>query len=190
MTARSSRESFIFPFLSITGAAASLVGISFVLAANLKPGEFTIGVTSAVIALLAGVFSAYLASAARKVGRAKRIFISYPHQETPLAHALAEALRDRGARVWLEQENVGPGESIRATIEDAMAQTDTLVVLFSPGASPNLQLELGAARANGVAVIPVKVGEGRAPVDLEGVGVLELGHDRTEGLKAVVKAST
>ena len=108
--------------ISIIGSLASLIGFSIILTQLLGFGkELTISLLSILISFLVGTFSVYFARAAKKLLRSRRIFLSYPHENKDLALKISEVLRKAGAKVWVDVEQVQPGESITLIIEKAIS---------------------------------------------------------------------
>jgi len=86
-----------------------------------------------------------------------QVFISYSRGDAEWARSFAEALKQRGLRVWLDQFQIAAGESFREALEAGLRESDVWVALIDPGASlkPNLFFELGAAIGMGKRVVPI-----------------------------------
>lgn len=86
-----------------------------------------------------------------------KIFLSYDHEDQEWARGFAEALRDSGVSVWLDQWELKPGDKIREALEQALLGSDTVVFLLGAGAarSANVFFELGAAVALNKRIIPI-----------------------------------
>lgn len=182
--------STVVAFLSILGAIASSAALLATLGKILAPSELTVSLIVTAAGVLAGISSMYLARAGRKLRRAPRIFLSYSHNDADTASKVAEALRKRGARVWLDVERLRPGDAIRPVIEKAIHDCDRFVVLLSRHPSENLSLEVGLARGKGVPVIPVLLRDAQVPSDLEGIRYVDLRQDESRGLDELVRATT
>jgi TIR domain-containing protein len=59
------------------------------------------------------------------------IFLSHSSADKPFARRLADDLRVRGARVWLDEAEIGIGDSLIGRLEDAIDETDYLAVILS-----------------------------------------------------------
>ncbi len=89
------------------------------------------------------------------------IFLSYAHQDEPWVAKFAGALAEAGIRdYWFDHEALRPGDSFADKIEDALRQSDTLIVFFSPNSldNPNVFFEIGAAIGGEKTIIPVLIG--------------------------------
>jgi hypothetical protein len=176
------------PAVSIIGLTVSLAGTVYFLKEKLDLSDLSISLVSAIVAGLAGVFSSYGVHIAKKLSYAPRVFISYSHSDQAAASEVVAALRTSGARVWLEEERVKPGESIRKAVEKGIENADTFVALLSEKPGSNLLLELDLARAKGIRVVPVLLSNAEVPLDLQGVRYIDLRHDRSAGIKQLVRA--
>jgi nucleoside 2-deoxyribosyltransferase len=100
-----------------------------------------------------------------------KIFVSYSHKEAAWAKEFAQALSQRGLRVWIDQLAVKPGESIREAVEKGFRESDVFVALIDPSAlsSPSLFFELGAAIGMDkrvVAIVPANFDLSQFPLTL------------------------
>ena len=48
------------------------------------------------------------------------VFLSHSAKDKAVVRAVAERLREDGLRVWLDDWEIGPGDSISAKIEDGL----------------------------------------------------------------------
>src|SRR5437763_695352 len=87
----------------------------------------------------------------------RRVFISHTARDSDWARSFAQALKDRGVTVWLDDFDVLPGESVRDALEAGMRTSDVLVALVDSESSSkaNLFFELGAAIGMGKRVVPI-----------------------------------
>src|SRR4051812_27178027 len=68
----------------------------------------------------------------------RQIFISYSSADADWARSFAEALNQRGEKVWFDQFEISLGESLRDALEKGLRASDVFVTL-----------ELGAAMVCG-----------------------------------------
>ncbi len=61
------------------------------------------------------------------------VFLSYAASDKTTARRLAEALRDRGLRVWFDQWHLVPGELWQEALEDAVEGAGAAVILVGQG---------------------------------------------------------
>lgn len=64
------------------------------------------------------------------MGFAFDIFLSHNSQDKPTVRKLAEALKSRNLRVWLDEEQLKPGESVQEALEKIIQTTHAAAVLF------------------------------------------------------------
>src|SRR4029077_20747469 len=57
------------------------------------------------------------------------VFLSYSRKDTPAARALAEALRERGLKVWLDEWELVPGRPWQEALEEVIETTGASAVL-------------------------------------------------------------
>jgi hypothetical protein len=106
------------------------------------------------------------------------IFISY-RREDAAGHAgrLCDRLTARfgNARVFMDLQDIAPGQNFARSIDDTMAACKCVVVVIGPrwleslhkrpqGAEDFVQHEIGAALRRDITIIPVLVGGGRMPI--------------------------
>lgn len=61
-------------------------------------------------------------------------FLSYHSGDAEWVIALKKALEAKHVRVWLDRDQIRPGDRFVAVLEDAMTKVGTVVVVVSPGA--------------------------------------------------------
>ncbi|MBL8205364.1 MAG: toll/interleukin-1 receptor domain-containing protein [Blastocatellia bacterium] len=59
------------------------------------------------------------------------VFLSHSSKDKPLVRDIAKRLRADGVRVWLDEWEIKPGDSIPAKIEEGLAQSRVLVLCMS-----------------------------------------------------------
>ena len=94
-----------------------------------------------------------------KQPKTPKIFISYSHSDPDRAWVrdFARALESEKLSVWLDREQLRPGDRWPEALERALRESDAIVALVGPasGSSSALFWELGAALGMGKRVIPV-----------------------------------
>jgi hypothetical protein len=124
------------------------------------------------------------------------IFISYTHADKELARALAEALRRRGLRVWIDQGELKVGDSLIERIATAIADIDFFLTLVSESSRNSnwcrkeLALAVtGELGREGVKVLPVRVDRVEMPAALADVFYLDLTESNVEEIADVIAAA-
>jgi predicted nucleotide-binding protein len=89
--------------------------------------------------------------------RKPSVFISHSAQDADWARLFAQALKQRGVTVWIDDLDVRSGESLREALESGFRGSDVLVALMDLDhpAKPNLFFELGAAIGMGKQVVSI-----------------------------------
>jgi len=113
-------------------------------------------------------------------------FLSYAREDAEFVLRLAKDLRAGGARVWVDQLDIAPGQRWDRAVEDALAKCLQLVVVLSPSAveSTNVMDEVSLALEDGKTVVPVLHRQCKIPFRLRRLQYVDLsldykaGHDR------------
>jgi hypothetical protein len=115
------------------------------------------------------------------------IFISYSHADKDLARQLAEALRQYGLKVWIDEGELKIGDSLIERIATAIAEIDFFLALVSESSRESnwcrkeLALAVtGELGREGVKVLPVRVAGAKMPDSLADVFYLELNESNSE----------
>lgn len=90
------------------------------------------------------------------------VYISYPREHTDLARALADALKRRSVRVFLDSLALQPGDQWRDVLQNAQSRSRTFVAIFGeepprPGSPREEEISnaLARAHARSARLIPV-----------------------------------
>jgi hypothetical protein len=124
-----------------------------------------------------------------------KVFISHRLVDTTEAARLAADLRRLGHQVWLDADEVRPGDSIVQKIDEGLANADYLVLCYSSAgvASPWTSREWMSTlsrQLNGVGVrlIPIRLTGGQAPAILDDIKYADLAKDWQTGLSELASA--
>ncbi len=77
------------------------------------------------------------------------IFLSYSRRDSDTVQALAKALSERGLVVWIDRSGIEEGDAYDTQIEDAIAQTRVVIVLWSKNSVKSQWVRAEAAYALG-----------------------------------------
>jgi len=106
-----------------------------------------------------------------------RIFISYSHEDKPVARELARELEERHASVWFDEEMLAPGDKLSEKLNEAIRSSDVFLLLVSRASEASTwtrrELELALAAPNGTRVVPVLLAGAKVPADLTNILYLE-----------------
>lgn len=91
---------------------------------------------------------------------ASQIFISYSRRDTKTRHRLVEALREQGLNVWVDNEELDPGDPAwEEEIETAIIACGAVVVILSPDSKNSewVRREISFAEQHNKRIFPVLV---------------------------------
>jgi hypothetical protein len=104
------------------------------------------------------------------------VFVSYAHEDKPIARVLADGLRSAGCSVWIDEGELNVGDSLVWKVSEAIRGAGFVVALVSEHSlvSEWCKKELGMAVHNQlqnglVRVLPVRVGDVAIPPPLDDI---------------------
>lgn len=110
-----------------------------------------------------------------------RVFLSYSHADQDVARQIATWLRATGASVWIDDVEIGVGESLLNRIAAGIQDSDFVVSLLSRTSveSSWVRKELSLAQTKGinshqVVVLPVRIDDCDVPFELSDVFCADL----------------
>jgi hypothetical protein len=117
-------------------------------------------------------------------------FFSYSREDREFAFRLAEDLKATGARVWLDQRNITPGDRWDRAIEDALLNCTYLIVILSPSSvrSVNVLDEVSFALEKEKQIVPVLYRDCEIPLRIRRVQYLDFRTDYAHALTGLVAA--
>jgi nucleoside 2-deoxyribosyltransferase len=87
-----------------------------------------------------------------------KVFVSHRHRDSAWAKSLVKQLQARGFEVWLDENELRPGDDLAEQIRQAVRESDTVVsVIGGHQPSPNVLVEMGMALAQGKRVLPIVI---------------------------------
>jgi hypothetical protein len=108
--------------------------------------------------------------------KVSNVFLCYSHRDQTIVHDLWSRLKKDGVDVWLDRENLLPGQDWQKTIWKTIRKSDVLIVCLSrnfskPGGYRHEELRLAFERADLLAdgeifIIPVNLEECEMPRSL------------------------
>ena len=89
------------------------------------------------------------------------VFISYAHEDSPIARQLNDMLRASGQQVFFDEQALVSGVDFTNQAKEALAKADTIVVLLSRNVKRSnwVETELRSALQKGQRIIPVLLDE-------------------------------
>ncbi len=174
---------------SILGAVASITGLIVALIWQFRAGglEAFVAFVTLFVSFLFGAYSAYLAPFLKRLRHTRRVFLSYSHSHATLAKEIAEEIRKAGAKVWIDTDQIKPGQSIFEAVERGLRDADYFVPIITTKASPSMREEINRALSREVRVIPVIHKDGELPSEVKGARFIDLREDETGGIRELVE---
>jgi hypothetical protein len=123
------------------------------------------------------------------------VFISYRSADAALAERLAEEVRAAGHDVWLDQWEIGVGDSIIRKMNEGLSGAAYLVLCYSSQdvLAPWISAEWMSTLARqlngeGVKILPVRLSGGKPPAILADVRYADLVMDWDGGVAELLRA--
>lgn len=144
---------------------------------------------------IAGMVSEQVVSKLRaSLANEQSVFLSHSHEDKAFVRRLAEDLRREGIRVWLDEAELLPGDSLLDRIESAIEEMQYLAVVLSPSsvASNWVKKELRMAQTQELAehqirVLPIVASPCVVPLSLRDTVWADFSVDYQVGLKSLLR---
>jgi hypothetical protein len=118
------------------------------------------------------------------------IFFSYSRDDSEFVLNLAKNLRDSGADIWLDQLDIQPGTRWDKSIQTALEESKTIIVVLSKSAveSNNVMDEVSFALEENKKVVPVLLEECDIPFRLKRLQFANFSDNPKKGMDTLVKS--
>jgi len=102
------------------------------------------------------------------------IFISYSRQDTSTVRALTTALSQKGVSVWVDRSDIQAGDAYDTQIEEAIAQTSVVIVLWSEHSIKShwVRAEAGYALAKRK-LLPISIDQCQPPLQFTQIQTID-----------------
>lgn len=124
-----------------------------------------------------------------------RVFISHSHHDKSFVRRLVGDLRNANLHVWLDEQELAPGDSVIAKVSQGLKDTDYLVAVLSRSSMQSkwVQAEVNAVLNDqlsgiGVAVLPVLIEDVDIPPLLRDRLYADFRVEYKQGLDALIRA--
>ena len=114
----------------------------------------------------------------------KEIFLSYSRLDSSTVQALAAALEEKGVSVWIDRSGVEEGDAYDTQIEEAIAQTRVVIVVWSQHSVRSHWVRAEAAYAlNKRKLVPIAIDKSEPPLQFHHIQTIGFegwngaGHD-------------
>src|ERR1700751_5842738 len=114
------------------------------------------------------------------------IFISYSRHDSDAANALADTLSKAGLSVWLDRNAIQEGDAFDTQIEEAIAQTSAVIVIWSKHSVKSHWVRAEAAYALGKhKLLPISIDQSEPPLQFMQIQTIDFRYwDRTSKHRA------
>jgi len=123
-----------------------------------------------------------------------QVFVAYAHKDKDKARELAEELKEHGLRVWFDEFNIKPGDSIRSKIDEGLSTSGYLVALLSKSSIESnwtqKEFKMALERENlgkWPKVIPVLIEETELPEYIKDKMYLDIREDLKGSIDKLIK---
>lgn len=118
------------------------------------------------------------------------IFFSYSRDNSEFALKLAKSLREAGAKVWLDQLDIKPGNRWDESVESALKSSNTLLVVLSESSvkSDNVLDEVSYALEENKKVVPVLMENCDIPFRLRRLQYASFTEGHKKGIDSLIIA--
>jgi hypothetical protein len=109
------------------------------------------------------------------------VFISYSRHDSDTANALADTLSKTGLSVWLDRNAIMEGDAFDTQIEEAIAQTSVVIVIWSEQSVKSHWVRAEAAYALGKhKLLPIAIDQSEPPLQFMQIQTIDFRYwDRT-----------
>ena len=109
------------------------------------------------------------------------LFISYCRHDSDAANALADTLYKAGLSVWLDRKGIQEGAAFDTQIEEAIAQTRVVIVIWSEHSVKSHWVRAEAAYALGKhKLLPISIDQSEPPLQFMQIQTIDFRYwDRT-----------
>ena len=104
------------------------------------------------------------------------IFISYSRRDISTVRALTTALSQKGLTVWMDRSDIQEGDAYDTQIEEAIAQTSVVIVLWSENSIKSHWVRAEAAYALAKhKLLPITIDQSQPPLQFMQIQTLNFG---------------
>jgi hypothetical protein len=122
------------------------------------------------------------------------IFLSHTHADKSFVRRLASDLRERGVKVWLDEWELGVGDSLTQRIQASILEAGYLALVLSPRSvtSAWVNRELSAAlteelHRKGVFILPILIEDCDIPLFIQDKMYADFRYQYSDGLDAILR---
>ncbi|MBC8142562.1 MAG: toll/interleukin-1 receptor domain-containing protein [Armatimonadetes bacterium] len=132
---------------------------------------------------------------AQPVTNSPRVFLSHSSVDKPFVRRLVADLQNANLNVWFDEQELQPGDSIVRGVNDALRDTDYVVVVLSANSAQSnwVQQEVATSLMNqlankGVVILPIRIDDSPIPPILLDRVYADFRTDYNAGLQRLLGA--
>jgi hypothetical protein len=124
----------------------------------------------------------------------RQCFLSHNFADKPFVRRLGADLESRGCRVWLDENEIRVGESLRGRVEQGLNDCDVVLLVWSRAAAQSgwVDAELGAAFIRRVqsqaTLIPLRLDDTPLPLIIQDIKYADFRVDYRAALRSLLVA--
>src|SRR5215204_3957409 len=104
----------------------------------------------------------------------KAIFLSYSRRDSSTVQTLTAALAEKGLSVWIDRSSIEEGDAYDTQIEDAIAQTRVVIVVWSQHSVKSHWVRAEAAYALGKhKLLPIVIDKSEPPLQFHHIQAID-----------------
>lgn len=118
------------------------------------------------------------------------VFISHSHENADIAGRIAGALEGIGLRPWIQQQDIGPGDSFIERMGQGLSEASYVLVLLSKASTSSRWVNrewMSALAAGGSVLIPILLEDCEVPTLLRDIIYIDLRENIEGGLNQIVE---
>ena len=122
--------------------------------------------------------------------QAGKIFISYTHADSASARRIADALKRAGLEPWIDQEEIGPGDSFLEKMNAGLAASAYVLLLMSAAALASRWVNrewMSTLARQGTVLLPLLLEKCPLPPLLTDIVYIDFSNDFETGLRQLME---
>jgi hypothetical protein len=120
----------------------------------------------------------------------KKIFVSYSHEDASPATQITRALEEAGFRLWIDQQEIRPGDSFLERMNEGLEDASYFLLLLSSAAVSSRWVTkewMATLASGGTVIIPVRLDDTPLPLLLRDVVYVDMRPNMHAGVEEIVR---
>jgi hypothetical protein len=118
-----------------------------------------------------------------------RIFVSYSHRDQEVARQIVLTLKKEGLKPWLDEEEIGPGDSFIEGMNRGLGDASYVLLLLSTASVNSFWVSrewMAELATRATVVVPIVLDDCDVPPLLRDIVHFDLRNDRASGVQKIV----